>query len=145
MENQSEPTPPAAAKWERCLVALLRISAITTGSALFAVFLPRAWMAGIHEWLGAGRFPDGPIVEYLARSLSAFYAMHGVLLWIVSLDVRRFAPVLTFLIWAGIVFGLGLWVIDYLAGLPPQWIVGEGTSVLLLCSAMLFLKTKARV
>ena len=35
--------------------------------AFLAVFLPRGWMAAIHEWLGLGVFPQVPIVDYLTR------------------------------------------------------------------------------
>jgi len=48
--------------------------------ALVPVFMPVSWMAGTHRWLGLGEMPTGPIVEYLARSLSAFYALVGALL-----------------------------------------------------------------
>ena len=37
-------------------------------------------MAACHEAMGLGPFPDAPIVEYLARSVSAYYAMLGGLL-----------------------------------------------------------------
>jgi len=145
MAEQVTPATAAAAAWERRLVLVLRITAVITGLAIVPVFFPREWMAVIHERLGLGKFPDGPIVEYLARSTSAFYAMHGGLMWLVSLDVRRFALVLTYLIWAGIVFGVGIVVVDCLAGMPLRWTVQEGTSVLVLSGALLFLKAKAQV
>ena len=59
---------------ERCLKVLVRI--LGTGSATVAVFVvvPYAWMNAIHQWLGLGTLPDTPVVGYLARSTSAFYA-----------------------------------------------------------------------
>jgi len=145
MENQTTQVDPAAAVWERRLVLFLRILACVTGLALFAVFMPRHCMATTHEWLGVGKFPDGPIVEYLARSLSAFYAMHGGLMWLISTDPRRCAPLLTYVAWTTTVFGAGLLAIDSLAGLPLQWTAMEGPFVVVLGLVMLFLKTKARV
>ena len=39
-----------------------------------------SWIAASHEWLGMGDYPDRPIVDYLARSLSLFYGLVGLLL-----------------------------------------------------------------
>jgi len=144
MENEQAQVDAAAAVWERRLVLLLRILACVTGLALFAVFMPRHCMASTHEWLGVGKFPDGPIVEYLARSLSAFYAVHGGLMWLISTDPRRFAPILTYVIWTTITFGAGLLAIDLLAGLPLHWTLMEGPGVVVLGGVLLGLKTKAR-
>lgn len=144
MENSQTEVSAEAAVWERRLVVFLRIMTCITGCALGAVVMPRHCMATTHEWLGVGKFPDGPIVEYLARSLSAFYAMHGGLMWVISTDVRRFAPILTYLIWTTIVFGAALLAIDGLAGLPAQWTIMEGPGVVVLGGIVLFLKRKAR-
>jgi hypothetical protein len=34
-------------------------------------------MGAARRWLGLGEMPTGPVVEYLGRSLSAFYAVTG--------------------------------------------------------------------
>jgi hypothetical protein len=47
--------------------------------ALVPVVMPWSWMAATHRWLGLGETPSGRMVEYLARSLSAFYALVGAL------------------------------------------------------------------
>ena len=101
-------TTPEAIVWERTLVLWLRACAVLVGLALLAVAMPTSWMAAIHRWLGLGEFPAGPIVPYLARSLSAFYAMFGALMWVVSTDVRRLAPVLRLVLWASLGFGLAI-------------------------------------
>ena len=82
-----------------------------TGSAFFAVFIPTEWMASTHERLGLGVFPDGPVVEYLARSVAAFYGFHGVLLFIVAGDPIRFRPIVSFLAAFNILFGTTMVVI----------------------------------
>ena len=64
-------------KSDKVLVLLLRIVGVGALFALVAVFMPVSWMAATHRWLGLGEMPTGPIVEYLARSLSAFYAIMG--------------------------------------------------------------------
>src|SRR5262249_6130926 len=64
-------------KSDKALVILLRIVGVPALFALVAVFMPSSWMAATHRWLGLGEMPTGPVVEYLARSLSAFYAING--------------------------------------------------------------------
>ena len=64
-------------KSDKVLVILLRFGGVIALFALVAVFMPLSWMAATHRWLGLGEMPTGPVVEYLARSLSAFYAFLG--------------------------------------------------------------------
>jgi formate hydrogenlyase subunit 3/multisubunit Na+/H+ antiporter MnhD subunit len=110
---------------ERWLRILLRVAGATSCLALAAVVMPRAWMAACHEWLGLGELPAGAIVEYLARSLSAFYAFFGGLCLLVSFDVRRHAPTITFLGVTHLVFALALLGIDIAADLPWYWTAAE--------------------
>ncbi len=111
---------------ERVLVILLRLSAAMLLVAVVPAVMPWEWMAAIHRWLGLGELPQTPVVGYLARSLSAMYALHGALLLCVSLDVRRYRPIVRFLAAMNIAFGSGLIVLDSAVGLPRWWILGEG-------------------
>jgi hypothetical protein len=62
------------------LVILLRYFLRIPGLfGLDAVFVPLSWMDATHRWLGLGEMPTAPVVEYLARSVSAFYAVLGAL------------------------------------------------------------------
>ena len=70
-------------KTDKALVLLLRFVGVGSLFALVAVFMPVPWMAATHRWLGLGEMPTGPVVEYLARSLSAFYALVGALCLVV--------------------------------------------------------------
>lgn len=110
----------------------MRIFGTVSGLAIVAVFLPNATMDGIHQWLGLGPLPRGPIVEYLARSLSAFYAMLGCLLWVMSFDIRRYRPLIGFFATFVILFGAVLFGIDLHAGLPAFWAGFEGPLVFVL-------------
>jgi hypothetical protein len=47
--------------------------------------------------------PTGPVVEYLARSLSAFYALVGALCLVVAAALERYRPLVRFL---GVAFAL---------------------------------------
>lgn len=79
-----------------------------------------------HGHLGIGDFPSETIAHYLARSSSLMYAVHGVLLIFVSLDVDRYLPIILLLAWMAIVQGMLLIVIDFVTGMPWWWTCGEG-------------------
>jgi hypothetical protein len=117
---------------ERGLVAFLRFFGCMTLLAVYAVVQPRSWMAATHEWLGLGALPEGPIVSYLARSLSAFYALLGGALVLFSTDVRRYRPALVYVSTAIVLLGVALFFIDLNAGLPSSWIWGEGPLTIVL-------------
>jgi len=143
-EDADDPTTsPGGA--ERALVLILRAVGLMMCLAAFAVFLPRSWMAVAHEALGLGAFPQTPIVDYLARSASALYALGGGLLWVLSMDPRRRAPVLTYSIWSGIVFGVVILGIDLHAGMPAHWTFSEGPFIIAFSLALLYLKAQAKL
>jgi hypothetical protein len=108
------------------VVMLLRFVGVGALFALVAVFMPLSWMAATHRWLGLGEMPTGPLVEYLARSLSSFYAVMGALCLVVATDVERYRPLVRFL---GVVFALMSVVflgVDLSAGMPWWWTASEG-------------------
>ena len=126
-------------RYEKVLVLLLRLDGIIMLSALFPSMMPLAWMKEAHRCLGMGELPDGPIIGYLTRSLSVMYAMHGALLFFVSLDVRRFLPVVKFMAILTILFGLWMTALDVVVGMPPFWIASEGPSLFVLYCVVLWL------
>ena len=124
---------------ERVLILLLRVSGVVMLLAFFAIFLPTEWMARTHRWLGLGDFPASPLVDYLTRSASALYAIYGGLLVLLARDVRRFAPVIVYLAVTGLAFGVVMIGVDFAAGMPHYWSVGEGPLVLVLSWVILWL------
>ena len=113
------------------LIVLLRLGALMTGLAFLTVPLPVESMVSTHRWLGLGDLPQAPVVEYLARSVAAFYGFHGVLLFLLSTDVARYAPIINYIAVMNVLLGLMLVAIDAHAGLPVWWIVFEGPPVVL--------------
>jgi len=113
------------------LIVLLRFGALMTGLAFLTVPLPVESMVSTHRWLGLGDLPQAPVVEYLARSVAAFYGFHGVLLFLLSTDVARYAPIINYIAVMNVLLGLMLVAIDAHAGLPVWWIVFEGPPVVL--------------
>ncbi len=128
---------------ERALAVLLRVTAAVMATAIVPAVMPLAWMDAAHRWLGMGPLPRGPVVEYLARTLSAFYAFHGALLWIFAGDAARYAPAIRFSFGAGLVFGAAVLLVDARAGLPLRWILAEGPFVMALSAAALLLLARA--
>jgi hypothetical protein len=127
---------------ERALVILLRVSGLVLLTALFTAVMPFTWMDEIHRRLGLGELPDLPIMGYLTRSLSAMYALHGALVFFVSLDVRRYLPVVKCVFVLGILFGFGMLVLDQAVGMPRRWAYCEGPSIIILSGILLSLASR---
>lgn len=118
--------PEKAVQW------LLRIDAVVLVTAFIPVAMPTAWMQEIHRRLGMGELPTGSIVEYLTRSLSLLYAVHGVFLFWLAADVRRYLPLVKLAATLAIVFGAAMLPLDIAAGMPLYWILGEGPWIAIL-------------
>lgn len=124
---------------EPILVMLLRLDGILMLATLLPSIMPMVWMKEVHRCLGMGELPDGPIIGYLTRSLAVIYAMHGAVLLFVSLDIRRFLPVVKFVAVMTILFGLWMTALDYFVGMPVFWIAAEGPSLFVLYCVVLWL------
>jgi SAM-dependent methyltransferase len=113
-------------KSDKVLVLLLRIVGVGSLVALVAVIMPFSWMAAIHRWLGLGEMPTGPVVEYLARSLSAFYALSGAVCLVLASDLERYRPLVRFFGAAVALMSLLALGVDLAAGMPWWWTASEG-------------------
>ena len=104
---------------------LLRLAGAFEILAFIAVVMPRAWMELSHAWLGLGQMPHGPVLMFLIRQASYTYGMHGISLWVLALGVKRFRPLI---ILNGVAYLLAAPVflaIDYTAGMPLWWTIGD--------------------
>jgi hypothetical protein len=131
--------------YEKALMILLRIAGLISLSALAASVMPFAWMMDIHRFLGMGELPEGPIIGYLTRSLSAMYALHGAIVLFVSWDVRRYLPLVKCLAVLAIAFGAGMLWLDVTVGMPPAWTACEGPFFVVLGGVMLWLAGRVTV
>ena len=111
---------------DRFLTLYLRLVGTVAGSAAVCAVMPLRWMDAVHRALGMGSLPDQSIVEYLARSTSAFYALVGALLWTLSFDLARYRPLIVRLGLAVIALGILLLGTDLAAGMPWFWQATEG-------------------
>lgn len=140
-ESHDRPLTPA----ERRLRLFLRAVGAVMMLALVAAVMPGEWMARAHEALGLGAFPEAPIVRYLARSLSAAYALAGALCGMFAADVRRYDALIAFVAYATIATGVLLQVTDLALELPAWWKYGEGPADVALGVVTLVLLNRARI
>ena len=114
-------------KGDKVLVILFRyLLGIGSLFALVPVLMPMSWMAATHRWLGLGEMPTGPVVEYLARSLPAFYALVGALCLVMASDLDRYRPLVRFFGVCLGLLGIVFTGIDLAAGMPWWWTALEG-------------------
>ena len=117
---------------------VLRLAGAFEILAFIAVVMPRSWMEISHEWLGLGQMPHGPVLMFLIRQASYTYGMHGISLWVLALDVKRFRPLI---ILNGIAYLLAAPVflaIDYTTGMPLWWTIGDSLGCGFLGAALLW-------
>lgn len=111
--------------------------------AAIPIFFPVNLMATIHQWLGLGEFPDQPITIYLARSTSLLYAIHGLLMVIVSLDLQRYWPLVPVFGWLHVIIGLLMLGIDLTTPMPWYWTAAEGIPISMAGLAIIWLHRRA--
>ncbi len=126
------------------LTALLRVTGVAMLGGLVFVFCPFAWMQRIHAGIGMGELEYTPLMSYLTRTLSAMYAVVGAILLLVSLDIRRYLPLIRLLGVIAIAGGVGVTVLDAMLRLPAFWTLLEGPLTAGLGVALLVLSGKVR-
>ena len=123
---------------------VLRLTGATEILAFISVVMPRAWMESAHSWLELGAMPEGPIIMFMIRQASYAYGMHGVSLWIMAADVRRYQRLIVFnaisFLVAAVVFSL----IDYTAGMPFWWTIVDAVGCASFGAAVLILSSRMR-
>lgn len=129
---------------ERRLKLLLRVLGGVTVTAIVPALMPLSWMDAVHRRLGMGPLPPGPIVEYLARSLSALYAVLGGLVLLISAAPRRHAVIVTYVGVVCVLAGPAAVVLGIAAGLPAWWTAAEGPVLLPVGVAILLLQARGR-
>jgi hypothetical protein len=129
---------------QRLLALALRCFGGLDCFALAAVLMPHAWMESGCRWLGLDDFPRAPLAGYLARSVSALYALHGATVVFLSLDVVRYRSLIRFLALAALVHGGIMLGVDFSEGMPWWWQLVEGPSIAASGAIVLFLLNRTR-
>ncbi|HPC96931.1 MAG TPA: hypothetical protein PLU87_18450 [Sedimentisphaerales bacterium] len=127
------------------LTALLRVTGVVMLGGLVFVFCPFAWMQRIHAGIGLGELEYTALMSYLTRTLSAMYAVVGAILLFISLDIRRYLPLIRLLGIIALAGGVGVTVLDAMLHLPAFWTLLEGPLTIGLGVAVLMLSRNVRV
>ena len=128
----------------RWLVLVLRVEGILMLLALGAVFFPDSWMDAGHRLVGLGDYPQSPITEYLARSLSLFYAGVGVLVLVISSDLAHYRRLIVYMGVGHLVFAPLLAYVDLQAEVPLTWALSEALSTAIVGVVILVLVARVR-
>jgi hypothetical protein len=129
---------------ERVLKWLLLLLGGLAATAVAPMLMPFAWMQRANDALGLAPLIDTPLTQYLTRSLSAVYALFGVMTIYVACDVRRYRRLVVFIGWLTGALGLALTAIDFAAGMPASWSWGEGPPTVVCGWAMIWLGRRVR-
>lgn len=113
------------------LTWVLRAHALVLLLALVPIFFPFEWMDKIHGWLGLGELPEARITQYLTRSLSLVYALHGAVCLALTMNMKKYLPFIQLVAGFHFVFGGLSLAIDLNAGMPWFWTIGEGPMIML--------------
>jgi hypothetical protein len=114
---------------DRLLLLLLRFNGAVLLLAAPCALLPFSWMDTVHrDWLELGPLPDALITRYLTRSLALTYALHGAVVLALTSNWPRYRPLVPILGCLHIAFGCAIVVVDWSAGIPWWWALGEGSS-----------------
>ena len=108
------------------LVLALRSLAVIDMLAFVAVVMPATWIQLAHEVAGLGDFPNAPVAGYLARSASALYGLHGMMVFYMSFRVARYWGLIRFTAMLALFHGLVMLAIDVVEGMPTWWTMVEG-------------------
>jgi hypothetical protein len=129
---------------ERLQTWLLRIAGTFEILAFFAVVMPRSWMEVSHEWLGLGHMLAGPVTMFMIREASYTYGMHGISLWVLASDVKRFRPLVLLNGIAYLLAGPVFFIIDHVSGLPLWWGLADSLACGLFGASLLWLNIGQR-
>lgn len=102
---------------------ILRIVALVSLIALPAIIAPRLAAEKLSWVMGFGQPPMTPLMLYMMAGGAAVFVGQAVLLWAISGDVIRYAPLIRLVAWIYLICGpLFLWI-DSQAGVPKWWMV----------------------
>jgi hypothetical protein len=120
----------------RLQALVLRLVGSVELLAFGAVVLPHGWMERGYAWLDRGEMPPGPVFDSVMRQVSFTYGMHGVGMWLIASDVKRYRPLVVLAAIGYLAAGPAFLLIDTVVGMPASWLSGNGGSCLLIGSLL---------
>ena len=107
---------------------ILRIMALVSLPVLPAVFAPHFTVEKLSWLTGFRQPPSAPLLFYVAAGGSFVYLALSAMLWIMSLDVVRYRPLVVFAAWMCLLGGPVYWWIDTNTGMPHWWMLMDALS-----------------
>lgn len=129
---------------EKVLKWLLVVLGALAATAVVPMVMPFAWMQSVNDAMGLEPLVDTPLAQYLTRSLSAVYALVGVLTVYIGWDVRRYQRLILCIGYLTALLGLALTGIDFAIGMPASWSWGEGPPTVVCAAFMIYLARRVR-
>jgi hypothetical protein len=126
----------------RAVALLLRFFGILDLLALIAALAPRSTLASGAQMVGLA-LPAEPLPEYLARTASILYALHGAVVLFVSFDVLRYWALIRFMACVALMHGALVLAIDAAEGMPVWWRLLEGPVISVTGAVVLLLQHRA--
>jgi hypothetical protein len=126
----------------RWLRILLRTLGVICVLAVIPLVMPFRWLDAAHQSMGLGPFPPAPIADYLARSVSSLCVFYGGLLLMLSRDVERHAPVISYQAIAIMLLSAFGIVAGVRAGLPAFLVIADAVGCWLFLLPILFLSRR---
>jgi hypothetical protein len=130
---------------ESWLKFILRFNGVFATFAIVAVLMPQSWLVWCVSHVEPG-LQVGLLVSYLARALSLYAFLMGLLFLVFANDVRRYrVPISIIAVWCLFAIAcFGLYVIPSLSALLSHWffwfIVGDASYSLLMVVTILVLQ-----
>jgi hypothetical protein len=128
----------------RWLARFLRLVGGVSLLAFLAAVMPAGWIVEITAALELETFPDVPVAFYLARHLSLIYGFIGLGLLVIASRLPRDLDLVRWLGWCVIAFGVLQAVVDFQAGMPPWWTLGESISTVIGGGLIVWLQARCR-
>jgi hypothetical protein len=123
----------------RSTANFLRFVAIVQILTFAVIFMPVAWIASWHAWVGLGVMSDTPVFRYVLRGASYVQGAIGVLLWVMATDIMRYRPLVVTTATIYLVGGPAYYLMDSIAGMPRFWCIFDSVFCLLAGGVLLAL------
>ena len=115
-----ETTPRENARIQKWI---LRCMALMSLPVLGAIFAPNLTVEKLSWLVGFGQPPQTPLLPYLAAGGSFAYLILSAVLWMLSNDVARYRPLVTFIAYMCLIgVPVYLWI-DTHTGMPHWWLL----------------------
>jgi hypothetical protein len=105
----------------RATAITLRIIALSQVAAFVVAFMPDAWIASLHTWLGLGQMPNSVFLRYIVRGAAWSQGAFGVLFWAMASDVVRYRPLVITVAALYLIASPTFYFVDSAVGLPLAW------------------------